>query len=77
MKTGSLLRIGVVGSVVAALCCFTPVLAILAGLLGLGAIAGVADVVLIPVLIGFVGLTLYAARRQHREKGAAPTCQCD
>lgn len=77
MKTGSLLRIGVVGSVVAALCCFTPVLAILAGLLGLGAIAGVADVVLIPVLIGFVGLTIYAARRQRREKGAAPTCECD
>jgi mercuric ion transport protein len=77
MKTGSLLRLGVVGSVVAALCCFTPVLAVLAGLLGLGAIAGAADMVLVPVLIGVVGLTIYAARRPRREKGAAPTCECN
>ncbi len=76
MKTGSLLRI-VVGSVVAALCCFTPMLAVLAGLLGVGAVAGLGDVVLIPALMGFVGLTIYAARRRRREKGAAPTCECD
>jgi mercuric ion transport protein len=77
MNTRSLLRIGIVGSVVAALCCFTPMLAVLAGLLGLGAVGGATDAVLVPVLAGFVLLTIYAARRRRRERGAAPTCECD
>jgi mercuric ion transport protein len=76
MKTGSLLRVGVVGSVVAALCCFTPTLAILAGLLGLGALAGALDLVLVPALFGFIGLTIYAAWRRRHEAGAT-TCECD
>lgn len=55
-----LLRIGVVGSVVAAICCFTPVLAVLLGAVGLSAMIGYLDVVLLPALAIFLGLTGYA-----------------
>lgn len=44
------------GAVVAAICCATPVLAIGLGVLGLSAWAAKADYVLIPVLLGSVGL---------------------
>ncbi|MEL6782720.1 MAG: mercury resistance system transport protein MerF [Pseudomonadota bacterium] len=55
-----LLRIGVVGSVVAAICCFTPVLAVLLGAVGLSAMVGYLDVVLLPALAIFFGLSGYA-----------------
>lgn len=64
MKKRRLLGAGLIGTAVVALCCFTPILAVLAGLIGLSAIAGHLDYVLLPALIFFVGLTLYAAWRQ-------------
>lgn len=67
MKTRTLLRTGVTGSVVAAVCCATPVLVILLGAVGLSAWVGWLDYVLIPALVGFVGLTIYAWRRQRME----------
>lgn len=51
---------GVVGSVVAALCCFTPVLAIGLGAIGLSAALGWLDYVLLPALAFFLALTGYA-----------------
>ncbi|MBI3994213.1 MAG: mercury resistance system transport protein MerF [Candidatus Lambdaproteobacteria bacterium] len=62
-----LLRLGIVGTIVTALCCFTPLLVILLGVVGLSAIAGHLDLVLFPVLGGFLLLTIYAvwARRRH------------
>ncbi len=63
---------GVVGSVVAALCCFTPVLAVLFGAVGLSALLGRADYVLMPALVFFVLLTGYAIYRQRRRSDA--TC---
>lgn len=60
-----MLRTGVVGTVLVALCCFTPVLVILLGVLGLSALTGYLDYVLLPALLGFLGLTVYAARRKH------------
>ncbi|QTQ30200.1 Mercuric transport protein [Aromatoleum bremense] len=68
MKTRNLLRTGITGSVVAAVCCATPVLVILLGAVGLSAWVGWLDYVLIPALIAFVGLTIYALRRQRRER---------
>lgn len=62
----TLLRIGVLGTVLAALCCFTPVLAALLEAVGLAALTGYLDYVLIPALIVFIGLTLYAVGRQKR-----------
>jgi mercuric ion transport protein len=62
-----LLLTGVVGTVVAALCCFTPILVVLLGAVGLSTLLGVLDYVLIPALIFFLGLTIYALwRRRER-----------
>jgi mercuric ion transport protein len=46
--------------VVTALCCFTPVLVLLLGALGLSAWAGWLDVVLLPLLAVFLAITVYA-----------------
>ncbi|MEQ8195633.1 MAG: mercury resistance system transport protein MerF [Rhodospirillales bacterium] len=60
MKNATLLRTGIIGTVIAALCCFTPVLVILFGALGLAAAVGWLDYVLFPALIFFIGLTFFA-----------------
>ena len=61
-----LLATGIVGTVIAALCCFTPVLAVLFGLVGMSAVPGWADVVLLPAFAFFIGLTIYAVWRRQR-----------
>lgn len=66
MNHRKLLRLGIVGSVVTALCCFTPLLLVLLGALGLSALVGGLDYVLLPALVGFVALTLYALGRRLR-----------
>ena len=67
MDNRTLLKTGVAGSVVAALCCVTPVLVILFGVVGLSAWVGWLDYVLIPALVVFIGITIYALRRRHAE----------
>lgn len=62
----TLLRVSVIGTVLVALCCFTPILVILLGSVGLGALAGYLDMVLFPALVVFIGLTLYALWRKRR-----------
>lgn len=61
-----LLVTGIVGTVIAALCCFTPLLVVLLGAVGLSAALGWLDYVLLPALAGFAGLTVYAAARRRR-----------
>lgn len=61
-----LLRVSVIGTVLVALCCFTPILVILLGTLGLAALTGYLDVVLLPALAFFIGLTLYALWRKKQ-----------
>jgi len=46
----TLFKTGVIGSAIAALCCFTPVLVILFGVLGISALVGYLDYVLLPML---------------------------
>lgn len=71
MSDNKLLAIGIVGTVVAALCCFTPLLVVLVTAVGLSALVGILDFVLFPALGAFVVLTLYAlARRRERRNGA-------
>lgn len=65
MNDRTLLGVGVVGAAFAALCCFTPVLVVLAGVVGLSAITGYLDYVLLPALVFFIGLTVYAVRRRN------------
>lgn len=67
MDNRTLLRTGVAGSVVAAVCCATPILVILFGVLGLSAWVGWLDYVLIPALLVFVGITIYALHRRRIE----------
>ena len=72
-KTGRadslLLRMGVIGTAILALRCFTPVLVVLLGIVGLAALAGWLDVVLLlPALAVFVGLTVYAVWRRRRRR---------
>ena len=54
-----------IGTVLVALCCFTPVLVILLGVVGLSALTGYLDYVLMPALIVFIGLTIYAVWRKR------------
>jgi len=61
-----LIATGIVGTVIAALCCFTPVLVVLLGVAGLSAWLGWLDYVLLPALAFFVALTVYAVWRRQR-----------
>jgi len=60
MKNSSLLKTGITGTVLIALCCFTPVLVILFGAVGMSAMVGYLDIVLLPALTIFIGITLFA-----------------
>lgn len=66
-----LLITGVIGTAIAALCCFTPILVVMLGVVGLSALTGLLDYVLIPALVFFVLLTIYALvcrTRSQQEK---------
>lgn len=65
-RNDRLLKYGVVGTVIAALCCFTPLLVVLVGVVGLSAIVGYLDYVLYPALAFFILLTAYALWRRRR-----------
>lgn len=60
MNPRTLLKVGVVGSIVAALCCFTPLLVVIFGAIGLSAWVGGLDAILFPALAIFLALTGYA-----------------
>ncbi len=60
MSEKTILRVGVIGAIVTAVCCFSPILAILLGTLGLSALVGYLDYVLFPTLAVFVGIIIYA-----------------
>ena len=49
-----------------ALCCFTPILVVLLGSVGLAALTGYLDYVLLPALAIFIGLTCYAVWRKKK-----------
>jgi mercuric ion transport protein len=66
MRNAALLRTGVIGSMIVALCCFTPILVVLLGAVGLSALVGWLDVVLLPALAAFLGITAYALWRRRR-----------
>ncbi|MBJ3762581.1 mercury resistance system transport protein MerF [Maribius pontilimi] len=60
--TNRLRAIGIGGTLIAALCCFTPILPIVLSAIGLSGVIGVVytDAVLLPVLFIFIALTGYA-----------------
>ena len=71
MQNSTLLKTGITGSVIAAICGATPILVILFAVVGLSAWVGWLDYVLIPVLVAFVGITIYAL---YRRKTATACC---
>ena len=65
MRDRSFIMTGAVGAVVAALCCATPLLALVFGAVGVTAWLAKADYVLIPALLlclGLIGFGLYRRR---------------
>jgi mercuric ion transport protein len=67
MNDKSLLKVGVIGTIIAALCCSTPVLVVLFGIMGLSAVVGYLDYILLPALAVFVLITIYAVIRRARK----------
>jgi mercuric ion transport protein len=66
MTPSTMLKTGVIGSVVTALCCFTPLLVVAFAALGVSAWLGWADYVLFPALALFLLLTAVALVRRAR-----------
>ncbi len=63
MSAKKLLWVGAIGTAIAALCCFTPVLVFVFAFLGLSTWVLFADLVLLPLLALFLLITLAAALR--------------
>jgi mercuric ion transport protein len=66
MENRTLLKLGLTGSIVTAICCFTPTLAWLLAVSGLAAWLAWLDYVLLPLLVVFLGLTAFAFWRARR-----------
>ena len=64
-----MLRLGLIGTVLTALCCFTPLLPWLLGSLGLTVALPYLynDVILLPLLAGFVALSGYSFWRNRQK----------
>ena len=71
MKNGALLKTGITCTCVTALCCLTPALVILLGTVGLSALVGYIDYVLLPALALFIGITAYALIMRRRQRDTA------
>ncbi len=72
-NNSKLLKLGIGGSIIVALCCFTPILLILLGVVGLGALTGYLDYVLLPALVIFIGITIYALQKRRRGEASCST----
>lgn len=70
MLKDKLLTTGIGGTVIAALCCFTPLLVVVFAAVGVSAWLGWIDYVLFPALGFFILLTAYAVYK--RQRGAVP-----
>jgi mercuric ion transport protein len=71
MNNQTLVKTGIIGAVIAAVCCATPVLVILLGAVGLSALTGYLDYVLLPALVLCIALIGYGLYRQRRSRTAA------
>jgi mercuric ion transport protein len=76
MNDSRLIWTGGIGSVIAAICCFTPALVILLGVVGLSAWLGWIDYVLFPALFLFLGITAYGLWRHRRAAVCGEAAPC-
>ena len=58
LTNDTLRKTGIAGTIVAAVCCFTPALVVLLGAVGLSAAVGWLDYVLFPALALFLAMTV-------------------
>jgi mercuric ion transport protein len=65
-QNAKLIITGAAGALLSMLCCFTPVLAVLLGALGLTAFVAKLDYVLVPVFVASIGLVILALLRRRR-----------
>ncbi len=72
MNEKRLLRNGIIGSVIAALCCFTPVLVIMLGFAGLSGIIGGLDYFLFPLMFTSMGMIGFALYIRSGRQGPSP-----
>ena len=71
MKDSTALKTGITGSAIAAVCCFTPVLVMALGTVGLSAWLGWLDYVLFPALAIFLTMTGYGLYLRRRNRALA------
>ncbi len=72
MTNNQLLSTGCGGTIIAALCCFTPILVIGLGAVGLSAWLGWLDYVLFPMLFASLGLVAFGLYLRSGNKGPSP-----
>ncbi|KZB71002.1 MULTISPECIES: mercury resistance system transport protein MerF [Thalassospira] len=73
MRGNTIFKTGIVGTIFAVICCFTPILVVTFGALGLSAWLGWIDYVLIPGLLLFIALALYGYRQRTRARACCET----
>jgi mercuric ion transport protein len=73
MNDATLIKTGAIGAGVAAICCATPVLVIALGAVGLSALTGYLDYVLLPILALCIGVLSYGLYK--RRQNAAACCE--
>lgn len=72
MNDKTLLRRGLIGSVIAAICCFTPFLVVIVAGVGLSAIVGWLDYALFPLLFASLGVVAHAQWLRADRPGGCP-----
>lgn len=72
MTGRKLFGLGMAGSLLAAVCCATPLLAIVLGALGLSAWLGWSDYIVVPALLVFLAIMVYGLTRSRQ--AATPGC---
>lgn len=74
MNDRALIRTGVAGAIFAAICCATPILAVLLPLVGLGAWLVPTDFVMLSLLAASLGLIAWGV---HRRRTKAACCETE
>ncbi len=69
MKSGRTFVIGSGGAIILGICCFTPLLVITLGAVGLSAWLAWLDYVLLPLFVCFIGLTIIGFWLMIRPRG--------
>lgn len=72
MNENKSLRLGVTGTIIGAVCCFTPLLVVVFGFAGISAWLGWIDYALFPVMFASMGVVAYALYLRSGKVGPNP-----